>query len=426
MKATIKEVNSVQKRIQIELDQEEVKGVFTSHFNKVRKKANIKGFRPGKVPLHLVKKFYGEMIALDVANELVKKNLFDAIEEHKINPIAAPVIETSEAPEEGKGYTFSALVDIMPPVTIEGYKGLKLNYKKMDINDETVDMEMKYLQRRQAKTQPLSDSDASEKGHLITFSQNAVDEEGNPVKGLTSENIPVELGEQSHLLADIEKELYGLKKGDEKKFSVNLPKDYRDKDLAGKKVDLEIKVNNLELLELPELNDEFAKELGQESLDQLKSNVEKSIKQQADNVKRGQLEGQLFKALEEKNTFDIPPALVDQVTDGIISEMQWPTEKDRKAALSNQEMRKNYRQNAQTRAKNSIILSEIIKAEKIELADEDIDNYINQLMSQNGAQNVDQKIIDSFKKNIDANTKENLLYKKAIDFILDNSEITEE
>ena len=120
MNAQLEEINKVQKRLTVELSSEEVAAAFNAVYNNLKKKAKIKGFRPGKAPLNIIKKQYGANASYEVMDRLVKGNLFKAIEDNKLNPIAAPVLETTELPKQGEAYKFSALVDILPEIKLEG------------------------------------------------------------------------------------------------------------------------------------------------------------------------------------------------------------------------------------------------------------------------------------------------------------------
>src|SRR6478735_2415192 len=120
MKAHVEEVNTVQRRVRVDLLASDVKNAFDSVYKNLQKKARIKGFRPGKAPLNVIKKFYGNSIAYDVADQLVRTHLFKAIDQESIRPIAAPVLESMDLPSEDKDYTFSALVDVLPPLNITG------------------------------------------------------------------------------------------------------------------------------------------------------------------------------------------------------------------------------------------------------------------------------------------------------------------
>ncbi|SMF38171.1 trigger factor [Pseudobacteriovorax antillogorgiicola] len=425
MKALVEEVNSVQKRIKVELSQEDVKNAFDSVYKRLKQKARIKGFRPGKAPLGVIKKFYGNSVAMDVADQLVKSHLFSAIQDQSIQPIAAPVLETMELPAEDKPYSFSALVDILPAIEIEGYKGLELSYDAIEVGESALNQELEVLQRRQGKTKEVEGDDvAAADGHLVTLSQTAT-LDGNDFPPFSFEKVPVELG-KNNLLEEIETQVVGLKVGEGKTFDVKIPESFQDESLVGKTVSCTTTVEAIQEMIIPELNDDLAKDLGLEDFETLKKNISDSLQKQAEQGKRNQLEGSILEQLSEKNDFDVPPSMVDQVIDSMFEEMQFPSEEAKTAAKNDPEKRKELREPAKQRTKNTLILSEIIKAESIEVSDEDLDQHVRELVSSPGAaEQPDDNLIESIKKSMGNQARESLLFKKAIDLVLENASVTE-
>lgn len=423
MKASVEEVNPVQRRIKVELDEADVNRAFAAVYKKIQKKAQIRGFRPGKAPMSVLKKFYGSSAAVDVVDDLVRKHLFEAIEEKSINPIATPVLETAELPKEDAVYEFSALVDILPPVTVDGYKGLKLDYSPMALDSAAVDRELEVIQRNQSKRQELSADAAAEKGNIASISQTAT-LNGESFEPFKLDEMPIELG-RGFIVPEFDEALYGLKVGDSKDIEVTIPDTFQDKDLIGKSLTCHVTVKKLESVVLPELNDELAKDVGAESLEKLKENIQQSLERQSEQHKRQQLEASLFEQLGEKNQFEIPPSMVDQVIDGMFDEMNFQTDAERASAKKDPEQRKSMRDTAKTRAKNSLMLSELIKAESIEVTDADIDAYIAKMLAGNTNGDLDPKILESLKASFAGQAKETVLFQKAIDFIIDHAEVSE-
>ena len=425
MKALVEEVNKVQRRIKVELTQEDVKKAFDTAYQKVRRKAKIHGFRPGKAPLNIIRKFYGESVAADVADNLVRSHLFSAIQSESLQPMAAPVLETADLPEEGKEYSFSAVIDIMPTLSIDGYKGLTLEYKPVVVGTSAVEKEIEVLQRRQAKTKPVEDGAAAVEGNIATISQVAFDADGKEVPELKAQGMAIELG-KNNIFPEIETAVVGMKVGEEKKVDSKVPEEFPVKEIAGKDYSFQLSVEKIEDLKVPAADDEFAKDLGLESLEQLKENVSRQLENQAEQSKKQQLESSLLEQIIKKNEFDVPPAMVDRVIDSMIDDMQWPSDAEREEAKKNPEYRDQAREAAKLKAKNTLVLSEIIKTEKLEVSDEDEDAYIRKMVA-GGTQNgeIDEKIVESMKKSFGPQAKENLLFTKALDFVIEHGTVKE-
>lgn len=424
MKAHVEEVSSVQRRIRVELSAKDVKSAFDSVYKNLQTKARINGFRPGKAPINVIKKMYGSSIAYDVADRLVRNNLFTAIDQQSIRAISAPVLETFDLPEEEKEYSFSALVDVLPALEISGYKDLNLKASVVDVGDSDIEREIEFIQRRQAKSKEADASTLAKAGHVVKISQTATID-GEEFSEFTFSNVPVELGKK-YLLPELEEQLIGMKVGDSKKVSITVPEHVLDKSKVGKKAEAEVRLEGITELDLPAVNDELAKDMGLDDLSTLKSNIKERLDKQADGHKRNQLETAIFEELNKSNNFEVPPSMVEQVIDSMFDEAEFSSDAERKAMKSNPGEREKARETALQRARNTLILSEVIKAEKINVTDEDFDGYVKELVGgSTGGAPMDAKLIESIKASMGQHARESLLFKKAIDFIISHAKVTE-
>jgi len=425
MKALVEEVNTVQRRIRVELSASDVKSAFDSVYRNIQKKARINGFRPGKAPLNVIKKFYGGSVAYDVADQLVRNHLFDAIEKEDLRPIAAPVLESMDLPKEDADYVFSALVDVMPALTIDGYKSLTLTCRVSEVTDADVERELEFIQRRHAKTKEAAADVTATQGQIITISQKA-EIEGTVFPEFTFEKVPVELG-KNYLLPELEEGLVGMKVGEERRLKIVVPEHVHDKGQIGKTAEATVKLDGIMEISLPEVNDELAKDMGLDNLEALRANIKERLVRQAESHRRNQLETDIFEQLSSKNQFDVPPSMVDQVIDSMFEEMDFSSDKEKKAAKANAEERRKLRDSAKQRARNTLILSEVIKSEKILVNEEDFDTYAREFMAGSGmsAQTPDPKLLESIKASMGPHARESLLFKKALDFIISHANITE-
>ena len=157
MKVSVEPVNSVQSRISLEIPADEVNKAFLDAYKRIQKKAKIQGFRPGKAPLNMIRKLYGANVSSEVGEKLIQGNLFTAISENNIQPISSPVIETADGPSQDTDFKFTALVDTLPKLEFDDYKGLKIESTNYEIADDAVEKELQTLQRRQAETKDLED-----------------------------------------------------------------------------------------------------------------------------------------------------------------------------------------------------------------------------------------------------------------------------
>ena len=289
---SVEEINTVQRRIKVALTADLVEKAFEDAYRNVQKKAKLQGFRPGKAPLNVIKKLYGDSVRGEVGEKLINKHLFDVLKEKKINPIAAPVVENMDMPSTGKDFNFSAIVDVMPEIKVKDWKGLDLKADKYEVKPESMTREIDFLRRRHAKTKNLEETATAASGHLA-FIGHKVYQNGNLIENMDVEEFPVALGFKE-IFADLENAILGMKKGETKKATITLPADYNDAALAGKAVEFEINLKNLQELAMPELNDEFAKDVGFDTMDALKAEINKQLDKRGKQLRRQKLEASIM------------------------------------------------------------------------------------------------------------------------------------
>lgn len=423
MKASVEEINKVQRRIKIELTSADVQSSFDKAYRQIQKKANVKGFRPGKAPMNMIKKMYGQSVAYDIFDDLVRHHLPQALEKEQLRPVAPPVVETTDKmPAEGQDYGFSAIIDIMPEIKLGSYKGLELNYKSAPVSDEMINRELEILQYKNSKRKDLDAGTAAQDQHFAIISHR-VFENGTELEDLASKELPVIIGKKE-LYPDLEAALLGMKAGEIKTVDITLKDDFQDPQLAGKQLQFEITMNSLAELVLPQLDDEFAKDIGVESFAKLREGVQENLQRQAEQERRNQLEVQLLGQLTAANPFDVPPSIVDQVIDSMIDEVRWPNDIERKKAHQDQELRQRFLENAKVKARNTLALLEVIKSESLKVTDDDVDSYAKSVSGMK-PEDVTPQMLQAIKRQLGPQVKENLLFNKALDLIIDNANIKE-
>ena len=339
--------------------------------------------------------------------------------EKDIRPVASPVLESSDIPAFDKVYNFSAVVDVMPKVELKGYTDLAINAEMYDIKPETVEREIEFLRRRHAKTRALDEGTPAAKNHLVTISHTAV-MDGKPVANMDVQDVSVALG-HGELLAELEKVLLGMTAGEKKTAPVSLPADYGDKDLAGKTLTFDVEMKSVQELVLPAVDDEFAKDVSFDSAEAMKKNIHEHLSSRAQSMRRQKLESTILDKLIEKNEFEVPPSMVDTVIDSMIQELDWQKKDQAQQAMHNEEVRKNFRSTARRKAQNTLILWQVAQQEKIEVTDEDIKSHIAKMMPAG----TEQAQIDSMATKMAARLRENLIFEKAMDFLIKSAKITD-
>lgn len=421
MKATVESLNSVQRRIQVELPVETVNSAFEDAYRRIQKKAHLQGFRPGKAPLNLIKKFYGGSVASEVGEKLVNQNLFKVISENKINMVAQPVLEKADLPSNDQAFHFTVVVDIMPEISLPDYKSLELACEKFELNDDVMTKQIDDLRKRSAKKKPLGDDVAAAKGHAVKMKLKAYREDGSELTGLPTDDIDTVLGD-SQLVPELEQAIHGMKTGETRETTITLPETFADKEMAGKGLKYQITVTEVAELQLPAADDELAKDFEFESLDKLKENIRERLTTSLTQQRRNALEEKVLDKLLEKAPFEVPPSLVDEAIDGMIRErfqgMEGP---ELKKALFDENLRKELRAGARRRTQNSLLLVKIAQAEQVEVTDADVKEYIQRQYGQ--AANRTDTNLDSLVKLLGDRVKQSLLFEKTLDLLINSAKV---
>lgn len=421
MKSSVEHLNSVQCRISVNVSAEEVNAAFNNAYRNLQKKARIQGFRPGKAPINLLRKFYGPSVAAEVHENLVQQHLFAALTEQTIRPVASPVVETQSAPAQDTEFSFSAVVDVMPKISIDNYKGVEVKVEKYSVKDETFQREVDQLRRRQARTREVESKQAASQGMLATLNHSA-SLDGVDQPSLRVEDLEVALG-HNELYEALEQAILGMKTGETKTTAITLPENYGDAALAGKSLDFSITLNGLKHLDLPELDDELAKDLNFSSKDELVTRIKEHLQNRADELSRQRLETAILDHLTNTSPFDVPPAMVDQVIDSMIDELPHRSQEERQAALRNDEIRKSFRPTAIRRTQNTLILWHVTQREGLTVEDSEIRQRVAQTLASAGIS--DPKQAARYRQNLEMRLRESMLFDKAMNFLIDNAVKTE-
>jgi trigger factor len=419
--SSVEEINSVQRRIRVSVAPSLVAAAFEDAYRKVQKKAKLQGFRPGKAPITVIKKFYGETVRGEVGEHLINKHLFQILKDKSINPIASPVVENMELPATDKEFTFSAIVDIMPEIVVKNWKGLTLAANKYEIKPESLTREVDLIRRRHAKTKELSTPAKASAGHLAMIGHK-VYKDGALIENMDVEEFPVALGFKE-IFVDLENAILGMSIGETKKTMITLPATYNDPNLAGKAVEFEITLKNLQDLTLPELNDEFSKDVGFNTVAALQGEITTQLEKRGTQLRRQKLEASVMEQLRGQNNFDVPPSMVDQVIDSMIQELNIEDEKEKKLLLKNDEVRKSFRDTAKLKAQNTLILWRLAQDEKLEVTDSRIRQHI--IENAPGSDKWDEKKMTDFIKQVKPRVQENLSFEMALDHIVAHAKVTE-
>jgi trigger factor len=423
MNSVIEEINSVQRRIKVSVPGDIVTKAFNAAYVRLQKKAKVSGFRPGKVPLQMIKKMYGNSVASEVVDDLINQNLFAEITKSALRPVAPPMIEQIKDPVPDTEFVFTAVLDVMPEIKLTNYKGLEVTVKNVKFEQSLVDRELELMARRNGKSREITDANAkAEKGHVIEVSHK-VSVDGKLMDSMAVDKMPLNLGiDEIH--PELESAMVGLKAGESKKVDITLPENFEIAELAGKRAEFEIVVNSISALDTPKIDDEFAKDLHFESKEALETKIRENLQSGIDAQNKREIDQVILNALREKNAFEVPPAMVDEVIDNMIKEAVNGDAAKAKDAAKNESVRKNFRDQAKLRVQNSLLLWELAKIEEIKVENSEIEDHIKRTLGETGDQAKSKSVVDKVIKQVGKQIEQNLLLEKALDLLKSSAKIS--
>lgn len=409
----------------VEVDAEQFDKALDEAFKKVVKDVQLPGFRKGRVPRGLFEQRFGvESLYQDAVDIILPEAYGNAIDETGIEPIDQPEVDITQI-EKGQPLIFTATVEVKPEVTLGDYKGLEVEEVSVEVTDEDVDHELEHQREHQAELVVKEEGKAEEGDTVVLDFEGFVD--GEAFEGGAAENHSLEIGSGS-FIPGFEEQLVGKETGEESEVTVTFPEEYHAEELAGKEATFKVKIHEIKAKELPEMDDEFAKDVDEEveTLDELKEKMKKRLEEQkqteADNNKRESLINQA----SENATIEIPDAMIKAELDRMVREFEQRLQMqgmtmDMYYQFSGQDenaLKEQMKQDASKRVKTNLVLEAISNAEELEVTEEDINKELETMA---GMYQVD---VEQLTQMLGGNTnmiEEDLKFKKAIDFLVENS-----
>ena len=424
MNVNVEEISSIKKKVSIEIPGDEVTKEVDSFYKDLGKKANIKGFRPGKVPRNILERYFKDYVKAEVVQKLIGESYPKALTEANLEPVAPPVIDPGEF-SEGKSFQYSAVFDVKPDIKLEGYTGLEIEGKKEELKDEEVEQRLKSLQNLHANLKTVSEGRPIQTGDYVIVDYEA-SVGGKPLEGAKALDFTVEVG-SGQFIPTFEEKLIGLNPGEEKEIEVSFPEDYGYQKWAGKTILFHVKIKEIKEKILPVLDDEFAKDLGDySSLEELKTKLRGEIEKEKELALERQLKDQVVDQLLEANPFEVPESLVEEQAKALASDMKLRLAAQgmdlKNLGVTEEKLQGDYKAMAQKQVKTFLILEKIASQEGIAATDEEADERLKEM-----AERMHQKF-DVVKRYYEKNgllpeVKAGILRDKTLHFLLEKANV---
>jgi trigger factor len=412
----LENVSAIQKKFLVTIPAEKVSKLVEKKFVEAQKTAKVKGFRPGHVPLNMVKQFYAADVKEKALQALISETYSEALKQHPLRIVGEPHIEGVPHGHEGEGHnhtqihlhdgealSYSATVEVVPEIEPKDYKGLTLEKASAEVNAEDLEKMKKNLLDRKAEMSPFDGG--AKNGHFVEFKYEGKlkTDAGFETQANLSGDRNAELG-SSQLLPEFEKNLVGMKGGDSKTFKMNYPTDYNDPNLAGKEAEYTLDLREVKEKKYPEFNDEYVKEFGYENIADFETKSKELIGKNKSEEIENQFRNHMIEKLIEKNTFEVPQALVySQVralADDYSQELKRYGFNDQMVQSAIMSQLEDFKKRAETQVRAGILLDSIAKKEKVEPKPADIEAEMKKM-----AANFQMDVKD-LKKRLDANPRD--------------------
>ncbi len=426
MKTSLEDISSVKKKLSIEIEPKEVDKKLNDAYRELGKKAKIPGFRPGKIPRKILEAHFSPQVTDDVSRNLINETLPTALQEAGTFPLGAPVLE-KEILKQGQSFKYSAVMEVRPEFELKDYLGLEVEKEELSISEEDIEKQLDQIREANGKLTSITEDRPVQKDDFVVIDYEGF-EEGKPLGGIKSPNFLLKVG--SHEFHPVfEQALLGLKKDDKTEVNVAFEDNYHHSKLAGKSVTFKVRILDIKEMILPELNDEFAQNLGADIKDlaDLKKKVTESVTAREEKRIESELKQEILKKIADSVDFELPQTLVE-------TEIEYAVENVRqnlirsgsnleKAGLTEEILRKEFASASEKRVKNLLILGEIAKKKEIDINEEDITNAFEKMSATTGQ---DAETLKKYYEveNLLTPLKERLLEEKTLKYLVENAKIT--
>lgn len=423
MKVEVVDIDRVTKKVEVVVPDERVTEISEKIYEELKKKAKIKGFRPGKVPRSILTTYYKDYIDDELKKRVIETTMPEALSEVKVNPVTEPVADFIE--EEGRfGYTL--LCEVLPEIEVPSYKGIDVEVDAINVTDEEINTRIESMIEMHAEMITRESGAGAQKGDFLIIKYQGY-MNGKPVKDIATEAYPLELG-TSQLMPEFERALYDMKAGETKEINIDFPEDYPNKDIANKTVLFKIEIKDVREKRLPEVNDEFAKDINFENMEKLREGLKGEIEKEKHNSRRQLVSQKIIETLIGGVDILVPKRLLEKRTEAMMEDakMRFNTEKFTEEELQafQGNFKKDFEKKAEERIKSDIILAKIAEMEGIKLEEDDVHNRMKKIAEETKRPYGDVKGFYE-KHDLIESMKNGIMQEKTIDFLRDNATIKE-
>jgi len=421
MQVSVESGEGLERRLLVDLPKERVETEVEKKLTELAKNIRLDGFRPGKVPVRVVRQRFGDQVRQEVYGDLIQATFYEAAEQSSVAPVGDPSIELRDAAEEG-GLSYTAIFQVMPEIELADLSGKEVVKPVAEVTEADVDEMIERL-RKQRQTWEEVDRAAQDGDTVHIDFKGFID--GEAFEGGSAEDVPLVLGSGS-MIDGFESGLLGAKAGETRTVEVTFPEDYRAEHLAGKPASFEITVRKVLEARLPEIDEQFIKDFGVEEGTEgaLRAEVRKNMEAELEQKLSGLVKDSVMTLLREANPLEVPDAMVKQEAERMKQQAQ--ADMQARGQQSSLDLPASlFEEQARVRVHLGLLVGEIIDKQGLEASEDDVRQMIEQL-----AQSYEdpQEVVDYYLNNPQQRASlENLvLENKVVDWVLDQVEVKED
>ncbi|MCU7851045.1 MAG: trigger factor [Candidatus Thiodiazotropha sp. (ex Monitilora ramsayi)] len=417
MQVSVESGEGLERRLMVDLPAEQVEAEVNKRLQQIGRTAKLDGFRPGKVPMNILRRNYGGQVLQEVYGQLIESSYQEAIQQEKLSPAGMPKIEPKAANEEGL-FGYIATLEVMPeiePAKLEG----KISRPVAEVIDQDIDDMIEKLRKQRATWNVVERSAAEGDQVKISFSGTV---DGEAFEGGSAEDVPLVLGSK-RMIEGFEDALVGMIKEDKRTIELKFPENYQVEDLAGKPVTFEVQVSEVAEEALPEVDDAFAKEFGSaEGVDKLKVDIRENMQRELAQRVQAKIKSQAMDLIYEKNQIDVPKALVEEEIDALRNQTK---ERLGQGAGSLELPRDMFEEQAKRRVTLGLVIGEIIKQNSIQIDEDRVRQTIEEFAS---SYEQPEEVVKYYYGNQEqlATVQNVVLEDQVVDWVLEQTEVTDE
>ena len=417
--------NNNEVKLEFTVEAEKFDGAIKTVFNKNSKYFNIPGFRKGKAPYQIVEKTYGAQIVYeDAFNEVAGEAFEEGLKENNIEAVSKPEVEIKQI-EKGKDLIFTAVVQTKPEVTLGKYKGIQVKKVEYNVSDEDVEHELMHMAEKNARLVSVEDRPVESGDITVIDFEGFVD--GVAFDGGKAENHELTIGSNT-FIPGFEDQIIGMKPEEEKEIKVKFPEEYFSANLAGKDATFKVKLHEIKKKEMPEINDELAKDISEfDTIEELKNSIKEKQEEQNKTRAKYETEDEVIKAVCKEAKVEIPSGMIETETDHMVQDINTRLSYqgmniDQYLKMMNKtmdEFRTEYKEQAETAVKSRLVLEAVGKEAGIEVKEEEISAKIKEMAENYGRKEEEVKDNPELVKYVG----DSLKTEKTIDFLVENAKI---